>query len=143
MKIVLKKSDGLDDWYTIERAHHENRHWLEPTGQDSVQLMYSGRISDACVEGTAAEMIEIAKAIKSRGAASFKRCAVRVDGEHAYFCSPRNSERDAGISLVDADEFADQALAELTTPNAQVQPTAKRSVAGRLEPVVGPDEGDA
>ena len=76
MKIVLKKSGALDDWYTIERAHHENRQWLEPTGPNSMRLMYSGRISDACVEGTAAEMLEIAKAIKARGSASFKRCAV-------------------------------------------------------------------
>ena len=113
MKIVLNKSDSLDDWYTMERAEHEGRQWLEPTGPNSMQFMDSARISDACVEGTAEEMRELAKAIKARGSASFKRCAVRVDGERAYFCSPRNSTRDAEVPLADADEFADRALAAL------------------------------
>jgi len=115
MKIILKKSDWLEDWYTVERAEHEGRQWLEPVGPNSMQFMDSGRISDACVEGTAAEMVEIAKAIKARHWATFNRCAVRVEGERAYFCSPRNSTRDAEVSLADADEFADQALAALTT----------------------------
>jgi hypothetical protein len=113
VKIVLQKSDSLDDWYTIERAQHEGRQWLEPTGPNSMQFMDSARISDACVEGTAAEMREIAQAIKARGSASFKRCAVRVAGERAYFCSPRNSTTDAEVPLADADEFADSALAAL------------------------------
>lgn len=121
MKIVLKKSDWLDDWYTIERAHHDNRQWLESTGPDSMQLMYSGRISDACVEGSADEMVEIARTIKARGVVSFKRCAVRVAGAHAYFCSPRNSGKDAEVPLADAEEFADQVLAELVTPNAMLR----------------------
>jgi hypothetical protein len=115
MKIVLVKSDSLDDWYVVERAEHDGCQWLEPTGPNSMRFMDSARISDACVEGTAEEMRELAKAIKARGAASFKRCAVRVDGERAYFCSPRNSTTEAEIPLVDADEFADSALAALTT----------------------------
>lgn len=115
MKIVLVKSDWLDDWYTVERAEHEGRTWMEPTGHNSMQFMDSGRISDACVEGTAEEMRGLAKAIKARDSASFKRCAVRVDGELAYFCSPRNSTRDAEVPLADADEFADQTLAALAT----------------------------
>ena len=115
MKIALQKSDCLDDWYTVERAEHEHRQWMERTGPNSMQLMDSGRISDACVEGTAEEMRALAKAIKARHWASFKRCAVRVEGESAYFCSPRNSTRDAVVPLADADEFADHALAALTT----------------------------
>lgn len=115
MKITLQKSDWLEDWYTIERAEHENCQWLAPIGGNGLQLMYSGRISDACVEGTAEEMRAIAEAIKARGSASFNRCAVQVKGDVAYFCSPRNSTRDAEIPLADADEFADQAIAALTT----------------------------
>lgn len=114
MKIVLNKSNSLDDWYVVERAEHEGRTWLEPTGPNSMKLMNSARISDACVEGTAEEMRQIAKAIKARGSASFNRCAVHIDGERAYFRSPRNSTVDAEIPLADADEFADQALAMLT-----------------------------
>lgn len=114
MKIILQKSDCIEDWYTIERAQHDGRQWLEPTGTNSMRFMDSARISDACVEGSAAEMIELARAIKARGAASFKRCAVRVNGELAHFRSPRNSTSEAEIPLADADDFADQALATLT-----------------------------
>lgn len=113
MKIKLQKSDWLDDWYLIERAEHEGRQWFEPDGPDCLRFMCSERISDADVEGTADEMRAIAEAIKARGSVSFKRCAVRVHGDVAYFCSPRNSMRDAEIPLADADEFADKALAEL------------------------------
>lgn len=113
MKIVLVKSDVLEDWYTVERAEHEHRQWFEPTGPNSMQFMDTARISDACVEGTAEEMRAIAEAIKARGSASFKRCAVHVKGEIAYFCSPRNSTRDAEVPLADAEEFADKTLAAL------------------------------
>lgn len=113
MKIKLVKSDYFDDWYTVERAEHEGRRWLEPTGPNCMRLMDSGRISDACVEGTAGEMRELAMAIKARGEADFKRCAVRVEGENAYFCSPRNSSVDGVVPLVDADAFADEVLAAL------------------------------
>lgn len=115
MKIVLQKSDCLDDWYTVERAEHEGRTWLERTGPNSMRFMDSARISDACVEGTAEEMAELAKAIKARGAASFNRCAVRVVGDSAYFRSPRNGTRDAQVPLADADEFAEQTLSALAT----------------------------
>lgn len=113
MKLVLTKSDSLDDWYLVERAEHEGRQWLEPTGPNTMKFMDSARISDACVEGTAEEMVELAKAVKARGAASFGRCAVRVNGETAYFCSPRNSTRDGEVPLTDAEEFADKVLALL------------------------------
>lgn len=95
MKIELRKSDGLDDWYTIERA------------------VLFGRISNADIEGSAEEMLALARAIKARGSASFKRCAVLCGLRFAYFCSPRNSTRDASVSLEDADEFADRVIAAL------------------------------
>ncbi len=116
MKIVLNKSD-LDDWYVIERAEHEGRVWLERTGPNGMKFMDSARISDACLEGTAEEMREIAKAIKDHGSASFRRCSVRVDGGYAYFCSPRNSKIEAVVPLEDAAEFADLALAMLNMTN--------------------------
>lgn len=113
MKIILVKSDCLDDWFTIERAEHEHRQWFESTGPNSMQFMDSARISDACVEGTAVEMLAIAKAIEARGSVSFKRCEVRVVGDNAFFCSPRNSEEDAEVSLADADAFAAQVFSVL------------------------------
>lgn len=115
MKIKLVKSDWLDDWYTIERAEHVGRVWIEPGDDGVCHFMDSGRISDACVEGTASEMIEIAKAIKANHSASFKRCAVRVGEKFAYFYSPRNSQRDAEVPLEDAIAFADEALSELAS----------------------------
>lgn len=113
MKLALCQSELLDDWYTIEQAEHDNRSWFEPTGPNSSKFMYSGRISDACVEGPASEMLEIAQAIKARGSVSFRRCAVRVAGDTAYFCSPRNSSTDAVVPLADAAEFAEYVVAAL------------------------------
>jgi hypothetical protein len=47
MKIVLRRAGMMDDWYTIEKAEHEGRHWWEETGPNSARLMCSERISDA------------------------------------------------------------------------------------------------
>ena len=119
MKIILQKPEWLDDWFTIDRAHHERRTWFEMVeSSGSVSFMDSAWISDACVEGSEAEMAEIAKAIKARRSVAFKRCAVRVDGGLAYFHSPKNSREAAAIPLADADEFADRVLAALLPPTA-------------------------
>lgn len=114
MKIKLVKCDDMADWYTVERAKHEGRQWFEPAGPNCMRFMDSGRISDACVEGTAEEMREIALAIKARSSVSFKRCAVSVDGKEVSFWSPRNSSTDGVVPLEDADAFADAVLAELS-----------------------------
>lgn len=116
MKILLEKSEWLDDWYTIVRAKHDGRQWLERAGSNGMKFMCSERISDACVEGTSEEMMQIAKAIKTRSSASFKRCAVWIKGDIAYFCSPRNSTIDAEVALEDADAFAESVIAQLRTP---------------------------
>lgn len=113
MKIVLRKSESLGDWYVIERAEHDGRTWFEPTGHNTMTFMDSARISDACVEGSAAEMRQLAKAIKLRGSVSFKRCSVRVSGGAAYFHSPRNSTVEEEVPIADADAFADLVLTEL------------------------------
>ena len=107
--IKLVKSEWLDDWYTIERASHANVHGVEQRDGYSA-LIYSGRVSDACVEGSAEEMVEIAKAIRARGRYSAKRCAVAIDGASAQFWSPRNSmSDDAGrTTLAAADALAAQ-----------------------------------
>lgn len=113
MKIKLNKCEDLGDWYTIIRQEHEGKEWLDPIGNNGFQYMNSERISDACVEGTAFEMIEIAQAIKSHSFASFKRCAVSVEGNSVSFYSPRNSTMDGVTTLEEADEFANQVLSEL------------------------------
>lgn len=117
MKIVLRKSEHIDDWYTIVRAEHDGLEWIEHTGPNSMRFMCSERLSpEACIEGNADEMLAMANAIRSRKAVLFKRCAVHFERDGAHFSSPKNSERDAVVPVEDADEFASQVQDELT-PN--------------------------
>lgn len=109
IKLTLTKSgDDEWDWWIIERAEHDGRTWMKDTGPNSLSLRCSSRFSDADVEGTAGEMREIARAIRSRGSFSATRCSVRVDGPRAIFCSPRNSREDGVTDLACADELATQ-----------------------------------
>ncbi len=114
MRIKLQKSEHMDDWYTIVRQEHDGREWWEDTGPNRQTLRKSERISDACVEGTAAEMIALAEGIKTTHAVSFKRCSVFFDKDGVHFCSPRNSQVDGIVTAQEALEFADQVLRELT-----------------------------
>lgn len=109
----LKLQNCGDDWYTIERANHENKHDLRPLydtegKQIGSALWYSGRISDADVEGTGEEMQAIADAIENRASVGFKRCAVKFlgSGEFFLFWSPRNSQEPAVVPVADADDLA-------------------------------------
>lgn len=102
MKLTVKKSEHLDDWYLIERAEHDGRIWTEEVEPDMHVLRCSSRFSDADVEGHATEMLAIADAIEKRGEASFKRCAVDARCEQVTFRSPRNSEEDGVVPYADA-----------------------------------------
>jgi hypothetical protein len=107
-RLSLCHSDG---WYTVERAEHENRYWVEETEYEDFtcgHLVYSGRVSDADVEGTASEMRGLAGAIRARRRFAVKRCAVRFDATHAYFWSPRNSRTAGRVALASADDLAAQ-----------------------------------
>jgi len=111
--VVLHTSD-IDDWFTIEHAVHEGKHAMEQIpGMRGIRLTYTGRISDADVEGTAADMRAIAAAIRERGEYITKRCMVDATGERALFSSPRNSMRSASVSLDAADTLATQIETEL------------------------------
>ena len=113
MKIIMKKSDWMDNWYIIELAEHDGREWIENDGPNSFSFKTSARFSDADVEGTDAEMLAIASAIKNGKDASFRRCAVRISGGLAFFSSPRNSEIEGECSLSEAEELAEQIEKEL------------------------------
>ncbi len=39
MKIVMSKSEHLDDWYLIVKAEHDGRQWMERTGPNSSRFM--------------------------------------------------------------------------------------------------------
>lgn len=91
MTVSFRKSKIIDDWYVIE-----------------------GINTDACIEGTAEEMLQIAKAIENRGRESFRRCAVNVNGNDAILYSPRNSEYPGTCSLIEADDLVKQIRLLLT-----------------------------
>ena len=114
MKIALSKSEYMDDWYAIVKAQPIVREWMERTTPNCYRFMASERLSpEACIEGTAEQMLALARAIQLREAVSFKRCAVHFEADGVHFSSPKNSERDAVVSVEDADEFAAHVLAKL------------------------------
>ncbi len=108
MKLACRKAEATDDWFLIEKAEHANKMWFEPMEGGGQALMTSGRISDADIEGTKEEMLALAVAIELRTSESFKRCAVRVNGDDVFLWSPRNSQREGHVSLADADELVKQ-----------------------------------
>lgn len=103
--LVIRKSEWLDDWYLIERAEHDGREWMEKV-EGGMALRKSSRISDADVEGSAAEMLAIADAIDKRTAFYAKRCAVNAEEDQVRFWSPRNSTRPGKSSRDAADALA-------------------------------------
>ncbi len=108
MKLTIKKSDWLDDWYVIERAEHDGCEWFEVTGPNSSSFNLSSRFSDACVEGTLAEMESIAAAIRGRTHESFRRCAVDATSSPVAFWSPRNSQVNGEVKREEAEDLAGQ-----------------------------------
>jgi hypothetical protein len=106
---------GSDDWYTIERAHHEGRMELRPTSY-GMAFWSSARISDACVEGMGYEMLAIADAIDAGIDVEFRRCAVTFTPDGVLFESPRNSTRPARVSVTSAKALAAKIRAAVTAP---------------------------
>lgn len=106
MKLTIRKSDDLGDWYVIERAEHDGRQWMESTGPNSATLRCSSRFSDADVEGYATEMLAIAVTIELRSRVLFRRCAVDATTEPVRFWSPRNSQIDGEVTLAEAVALA-------------------------------------
>ncbi len=106
-EMTLVKS-SLDDWYTIEFKEHDGREWWERTGTNSSSLRMSCRPSDACIEGSADEMKEIAAAIRDKRSVSFKRCEAELAGDEYWLSSPRNSRRHYAASMQTAKHLADE-----------------------------------
>ncbi len=116
MKLVLKHCNWMGDWYTIEKAEHEGIEELRSTGPNSMSLYSSARVSDACVEGTAAEMLDIATAIERREQESYKRCAVDARTNRVGLWSPHNSLHSGIVSRQDADDLAASIRTMLANP---------------------------
>lgn len=105
-KVVCVASKVLPNWFCIERAEHDGSTELVETAANCYSVRYAGRISDADIEGTGAEMLEIADAIDRRSSYGAKRCAVEVTSSEVRLWSPRNSSHPGVISLSEADELA-------------------------------------
>jgi hypothetical protein len=108
MKITCKKSDDIDDWYTIEKAEHDNYYGLHEIAENCSSVYWSGRIADTDVEGSLYEMREVAEAIRDKRSISFKRIGIifSKDEETVFFYSPRNSRMAAMINIDEANELA-------------------------------------
>ncbi len=122
MRLTIRNSGTLDDWYAIERSEHDGREWEE--SRDGVtHLMDSAMFCDAQIEGTARQMLGIAAAIEIRGSQFFDRCAVIVDGNRVFFENPRNSKRQGECSLAEADALAIEIRAMLSPLSRRDVPT--------------------
>lgn len=115
---LVRNDDPEWDWWTIERAEHDHTERLVPDGPNGYSFWTSGRISDADVEGDSEHMRGIAQAIRERGHYRAKRCAVDASGDRALFWSPRNSRREASVSLAAADRLATQIERFCQSPTA-------------------------
>ncbi|HYV99657.1 MAG TPA: hypothetical protein VE967_19515 [Gemmatimonadaceae bacterium] len=130
MRLTIRKSDWIDDWWLIERAEHDGRQWMEKVGPNAMgcgscnfPLRTSSRFSDADVEGYGSEMLSLAAAITERSSFRAKRCAVAVKGQTAEFWSPRNSQEHGVVTIEEADELA--ALIVATVPQSTQTPEPK------------------
>jgi len=113
----LTLTDGsFEDWFVIERRVHDGRAWFERTGPHSSSLCLSSRIGNADIEGDAEEMLSIADAIKTRGAARHKRCAAKTTPDGVELWSPRNSIGRTLVPLSVADALAEEITQKLATP---------------------------
>lgn len=100
--LTMRKSSNLDNWYIIERKVHDG------------SVVSARRISDACVEGGAREMLAIAAAIEASESVSFGRCAVDARGRNEVeFYSPRNSRKRGAVPYKDALALAEEIRATL------------------------------
>lgn len=108
IRMVIVKSDWMEDWWVLEREEHDGREWFERVGPNASALRMSSRIGNADIEGTTREWKGIAAAIRARGSDHNKRCAVSCEPEGVYLSSPRNSIEPTLVDYVSADLLADR-----------------------------------
>lgn len=115
ISLKCEQSHSLRDWYLIVVDGLPKLSWLqkEISSDRDNAISYSRihdirRISDACVEGTKAEMLSIAVGIKTKQPVEYRRCAVDFEYDNAYFWSPRNSAFMGEVSYEAALQLANQ-----------------------------------
>lgn len=110
-RLCLRKCDGFDDWWTIERAKHSGERRMDRLTDvhgTYNALWTAARLGSGYTdfEGTAQEMREIAEAIETRSKTSFKRCAVECLPNGVALWSPRNSRHAVLVTHAQADALA-------------------------------------
>jgi hypothetical protein len=130
--IVVQQKHMGDDYWTIERAAHDGRKWMQRLGPYSQAFCLSSRLGEpsadpkqhnnADVEGYGSEMLAIAHAIEHgllhgpgpSAIASFTRCEARVTEDGVELMSPRNSRFPVTISHDNAKQLAADIRAKVT-----------------------------
>lgn len=138
--LTLRASEGGGDWFVIEWAEHEHRYGLKMLSPGCMAMTWTGRVADADVEGTAAEMAAIATAIERGESANFYRCEAQAQLDGSYLLSsPRNSQEPARISAAQARHLAAEIRKALPPPPAALhtwtdtaRPSARRDEHGLL-----------
>ena len=124
--IVVQQKHMGDNYWTIERAEHDGRNWMQPLGPHSSAYCLSSRLGEpsaepnmhnnADIEGDSYEMMAIAKAIENGLAfgpghqsaqVSFRRCEAVVTEEGVELMSPRNMRFPVVISHANAKALAE------------------------------------
>lgn len=132
--LTVTPGENIRDWYVIERAEHDGRSWIEWDGEGGGSLMLSSRIGNADIEGTHAEITELAKGILARRNVSFKRCAVSLDTTgnvlSVLLWLPRNSLHSTRVPFDRASALAYLILAMPPPPPETKEEWESRHVAG-------------
>lgn len=100
IKCIVVKQEHMGDYWTIERAEHDGRSWMQPLGRNCSAFCVSTRLGEpsadsdmhnnADIEGDSREMLAIAQAIETGGQAHFKRCSAVTTEAGVELMSPRN-----------------------------------------------------
>lgn len=127
---IVKGNDNPEwDWWTIVRAEHDNREWMQRTGPNSMSFRLSERLGEddnnADIEGTSAEMLAIATAIESGTWARFTRCSAFTTEKGVELMSPRNMSYPVVITHENARALAKDIREKVTAVVVAAAPEEK------------------
>lgn len=135
--VVCVKNDATNDCYAIEHKDPNLASSVHVRVQAGFALMCSARITDVDVEGTAYEMLRIAKAIILNDEYAAIRCAVDARGDIVKLWSPRKSQHAAETTRDVADALALQICELIRAENAcalfEVSDEWAKSAIGKTE----------
>jgi hypothetical protein len=110
---AITARDRGDNWFRLEWVVHDGRRWVLNEGHSIVEHMAARLESRTDCEGSKRDMLVLARAILDGTSAMRGRCAVRPEGDHFAFSSPRNSHgREALVHGEDARAWATSFMKE-------------------------------